>query len=253
MCYAATRRTQPAEPAPIYADRVTDTPDVTQIRAVLAAPVRLHDGCLRHGPTRRLLARGDDPAVLRAAAAALTELYRSHVADVSDAELARRIRLARDTEVGGLVRDFLAAEQQVRRELDLAATLPEADSDDRYTFAPVYVPGRVDTWDTWAREGTLRRAVHDLARNPDRAITLQHGDVVVGERLDLVVWPFEHSTVLRQMNGDARQVAFPAGTPWMGVKWTAEAWPSVLAGHVRGYSIEGRAVHVPSDGPTGSV
>lgn len=220
----------------------------TRLRAIITAPLQIQGGRLTHARTRRTIATGSHE-VLRQVRDALDRIYRDHVMEASDTQLQRRISLARDTSLGGLARDFLIAEQIARQQLAEAEDHPLAGSDDRYTFAPVYIPDKLDSWDTWATATTLRSAMHGLARNPDRDITHQHGETVIGERLDLAVWPHEHTARLHRMDGSHYDRKLPAGTPYMGVEWTEEIWPSILARHIRGYSIEGKALHVASDGP----
>ena len=227
-------------------------PSESQLRAILSAPLRVQGGRLTHNRTRTVIARGSHD-VLRATADALNRLYRGYVMLANDEQLQRRIDLARDTSVGLMARDFLLAEQQARKELADAKDHPLARSKERITFAPLYLPNEVDSWSTFAEPGTLTRAIDKLNTVANRDMTLEHGDVVVGERLQAFTWPYEHKATLLRMDGTSYEKTLPAETAYMRARWTPEAWPSVLAGHVRGFSIEGKALHVPSDGPVPTV
>jgi hypothetical protein len=112
----------------------------------------------------------------------------------------------------------------------------------RFTFAPVYIPGRYDSDGDWSDPDTIQKAVWDFNRG-DRLIAVQHHPELgpMGEAVELAVIPFEHEVEMHKADGSSYMQKFPAGTPWMGVVWNERVWPMVKAGKMNGYSIGGTA------------
>jgi len=128
------------------------------------------------------------------------------------------------------------------------------DLEDRYTLAPVYVPGWSDAHDEWADSDDLQKALWELVRKGDLQLREEHDrGRVAGDIVEVVTWPQPvtlEMAVPTEKGVERRDVAFPAGTPFMGVVWTEEAWERVKKGELTGYSIGGRAVRVAEPPPT---
>lgn len=112
----------------------------------------------------------------------------------------------------------------------------------RYTLAPMYIPSQYDAHGDWAEPDDLQKALWDFQRG-DKLIALQHHPEAgpMGEAVEMMVVPFEHTWPMQKADGSTVDVTFPANTPWLGVIWNEDVWPLVKAGKVRGYSIGGRA------------
>jgi hypothetical protein len=115
----------------------------------------------------------------------------------------------------------------------------------QFTFSPLYLPLQKDAHGDWTDPDDLQKAVWGLQRFGDRTINIQHlPGTVAGEWVELATWPWEHEAALSVPGGDIRKAKFPPNTPWMGVVWGNEAWAEVLAGRMRGLSMEGTATRV---------
>lgn len=112
----------------------------------------------------------------------------------------------------------------------------------RYTFSPLYLPATRDAHSEFADADSLQKAAWDYFRNGDRKLRKQHGSEVVGEIVEMVSWPDAHEANLTQADGTVRKQKFPPGTVYVGTVWTPEAWPDVLSGKLRGYSMGGSCV-----------
>jgi 2'-5' RNA ligase len=120
----------------------------------------------------------------------------------------------------------------------------------RYTLSVWYVPDRLDAHGEWADKEELQKAFWNYMANPDKGIRLQHNkSIVVGQAVDGVVWPDPITVTLNKADGTSVEHTFPAGTPFLGVKWSEEAWPLVKAGKIRGYSIGGTSKRMLVDLP----
>ncbi len=133
---------------------------------------------------------------------------------------------------------------KARTEVNLAVA-KSADAQ-RYTFGPLYIPGEFDAHDHRADADLLQKSVWDWVSSGDRTINDHHTETVAGEWLEIVSWPVAHTMDLTKADGSTEAVEFPAGTPWIGVRWTDDAWPRVLAGDINGMSLAGRARLVPA-------
>ena len=132
----------------------------------------------------------------------------------------------------------------------------------RYTLGPMYVPDRIDAHNEWTDSLELQKSVWDYVRNGDRRIRLQHDkEVVAGEWVEVMAWPYEVSVPMQKADGSSAQITFPQDTVFLGVIWEPWAWEMVKVGKLRGYSVGGRAQRLevdlpvskdamPVDGPT---
>lgn len=134
------------------------------------------------------------------------------------------------------------------------STVSKADDAKQYTFSAWYIPDQVDAHGEWSDPDELQQAAWRYVRHNDRRIRLQHDrDVVAGEWLEIVSWPFE--ITVPRFNPDSlafEDVTYPAGTVFLGVQWLDWAWELVRAGKIRGLSIGGTAMRVdidPADAP----
>jgi hypothetical protein len=120
----------------------------------------------------------------------------------------------------------------------------------RFSLAPMYVPGRLDSQGDWSDADELQQAVWKFSRG-DKLIALQHRpeDGPVGEAVEMMTIPWIHTVPMIKADGTSEDVTFPAGTPWLGVIWDEKTWPLVKSGAVRGYSIGGRATLLNADIP----
>jgi len=126
----------------------------------------------------------------------------------------------------------------------------KAVSEDRYTLGPMYVPDRVDAHGEWTSSEELQKSVWDYVRKDDRRIRLQHNkDVVAGEWVEVMAWPYEVSVPMQKSDGSMEDVTFPKDTVFLGVVWEPWAWEMVKAGKLLGYSIGGRAQRLEVDLP----
>lgn len=115
-------------------------------------------------------------------------------------------------------------------------------AEQRFTLAPMYIPGQYDAHGDWSDPDELQQALWRFQRG-DKLIALQHHPEAgpMGEAVEMMVVPFEHTWPMTKADGTTEDVTFPAGTPWLGVIWRPEVWELVKSGDMRGYSIGGRA------------
>lgn len=114
--------------------------------------------------------------------------------------------------------------------------------DQRYTFSILYLASTADAHSEFADADALQKAAWDYFRSGDRKLRRQHGSEVVGEIVEMVSWPSAHVASLTQADGTVHKQKCPAGSVYIGSVWTPEAWPSVLDGSLRGYSMGGRTL-----------
>ena len=132
--------------------------------------------------------------------------------------------------------------------LEYAVT--KAVDEQRYTLGPLYAPDRKDAHGEYVDPDTLQKAVWDYVRQSSeggRRLNLQHGDlgeITVGEWVEVMAWPYEHTIKVSTAGGEERELSMPAGTVYLGAVWDADAWPLVKAGKVGGWSLGGKAVRV---------
>tara|TARA_R110000803_G_scaffold31464_2_gene70159 strand:+ start:1886 stop:2620 length:735 start_codon:yes stop_codon:yes gene_type:complete len=131
----------------------------------------------------------------------------------------------------------------------VSMNIPVIKAEDKFTLAPVYVPGLEDSDGEHIAAGDLQKSLWDWVRKGDRTIYLQHSEKAAGEMVELLTWPFEIETTLDVPGQGVTKYAFPEDTPFMGVIWEDWAWDMVKAGELRGYSIGGRAKRLEVDIP----
>jgi hypothetical protein len=140
--------------------------------------------------------------------------------------------------------------------LSYLAMQKSASPERRYSFGPLYAPLRADAHGEFVEPSELQDAVHAFVRMSaakGRKIHLQHHDMgvhVVGEWVEVVAWPEDHSVTLTKAGSAPRTLDFPAGTCWLGIIWTPDAWPLVKSGKIGGLSMGGKAVRVGASGMT---
>jgi len=128
---------------------------------------------------------------------------------------------------------------------------PFMKADERkFTLGPLYIPNTTDAHSEWTDADELQVAVWEYVKSGDRRIRLQHNrDVVAGEWLEVMTFPYELSVPMVKANGTTSQVTYPPNTVFMGVQWNDWAWDLVKAGKLRGYSIGGKAKRISADLP----
>lgn len=120
--------------------------------------------------------------------------------------------------------------------------LSKSDGAKRYTLGAMYIPDRVDAHGEWTDGEELQRAVWDYVRSNDRRIRLQHNrDVVAGEWVEVMAFPYELSVPMTTISGVPINHTYPANTVFLGVVWEPWAWELVKEGKILGYSIGGKA------------
>lgn len=122
--------------------------------------------------------------------------------------------------------------------------------DKKFTLGPLYIPNKLDAHSEWTDEEELQKAIWEYVQAGDRNIHLQHNrDVVAGEWVEIMTFPYELSVPMSKANGDKENHTYPANTVFMGVLWKDWAWELVKSGKLRGYSIGGKAKRVGTDSP----
>lgn len=118
----------------------------------------------------------------------------------------------------------------------------------RFTMGPWYVPNQVDAHGEWTDPEELQKALWGYVRKEDRRIRLQHErDIVAGEWVEAMSWPFEVEVPLTKSDGTVMKYRYPEGTPFLGVVWEPWAWELVKAGKLSGFSIGGRSERIEVD------
>jgi len=166
-----------------------------------------------------------------------------------------------DTVTAGMVtcHDIIEEEIEARQaSLEMVkamtGTVPVVKADEqRFTLAPVYVPGVEDAHGEFTDKDTLQKALWDWMRAGDRTIYLQHSEKAAGEMVEMLTWPMPIETALAVPGEGITKYAFPADTPFMGVVWEPWAWDMIKAGQLRGYSIGGKAQRMEADLPTAAL
>lgn len=122
--------------------------------------------------------------------------------------------------------------------------------DEQYTLGVWYIPDRLDAHGEWTDARELQKTFHDYLAKEDRGIRLQHNvDIVAGRWVDGMVMPSEWTTTITKADGTTEEFTYPAGTPFLGVRWEDWAWKLVKAGKIRGYSIGGSGKRMLVDIP----
>lgn len=148
--------------------------------------------------------------------------------------------------VGDEYDDIIAAFERVEKRAVAKSIgsyeLNKSDGAKRYTLGAMYIPDRVDAHGEWTDGEELQRAVWDYVRSNDRRIRLQHNrDVVAGEWVEVMAFPYELSVPMTTISGVPINHTYPANTVFLGVVWEPWAWELVKEGKILGYSIGGKA------------
>lgn len=145
--------------------------------------------------------------------------------------------------------DKLFRQYDLAKSYGAVETVYKAD-EKRFTLGPWYIPNQQDAHGEWTDTEELQKALWDYVKSGDRKIRLQHNkNVVAGEWLEVLTWPFEVNVGINKSDGSEQARAFPAGTVFMGVQWEPWAWDLVKKGKLTGYSIGGQAERVMVDLP----
>ena len=101
----------------------------------------------------------------------------------------------------------------------------KANKEQKFTLGPWYIPDKEDAHSEWTDAEELQKALWDYVRSGDRNIRLQHNtDIVAGEWVEAMSFPVPITLGMTKASGDAKEVTYPAGTVFLGVKWNDWAW-----------------------------
>jgi hypothetical protein len=115
----------------------------------------------------------------------------------------------------------------------------------RVSSAVLYEPDTPDAHGEFVERDELLRAVIDYAEAQDKTLRLQHQDATdIGEVTAVVVWPAALPAELCTPTFGCSRKSLKPGTAFAITRWSAEAWPLVEAGEIRGLSMGGTAVRV---------
>lgn len=125
------------------------------------------------------------------------------------------------------------------------------EEEQRFTLAPMYLPGTLDGHGEWVEGVDLEQAFHDfMADFASEGIRLQHEpSIVAGKVVEgyILREPLEVDVPVPGDEGRMEKQLYPAGTPMLGTRWEPWAWELVKAGEIRGYSMGGSATPVERD------
>jgi len=120
--------------------------------------------------------------------------------------------------------------------------MSKAVEEKKFTLGPMYIPNTMDAHNEWTDEEELQQAVWKYVKLNDRRIRLQHNrDVVAGEWVEIMTFPYETEVEMMKAGGGAEPRKFPKNTVFLGVIWEDWAWDKIKKGEIRGYSIGGKA------------
>lgn len=134
----------------------------------------------------------------------------------------------------------------------------KANEEQKFTLGPWYIPNKEDAHGEWSDADELQKALWDYVRLGDRDIRLQHNtDIVAGEWVEAMSFPVPVTLNMKKAQGDSKEVTYPAGTVFLGVKWNDWAWDMVKENKITGFSIGGSAARVemgiPADADFGGM
>lgn len=133
---------------------------------------------------------------------------------------------------------------------DIVTKSRETIEEQRFTLAPWYIPNKLDAHGDWTDPQEIQKALWGYVKTDDRRIRLQHNtDIVAGEWVEAMTWPFEVEVPLTKADGTVTKHKYPAGTTFMGTQWEPWAWELVKSGDLRGFSIGGSGDMVLADLP----
>ena len=129
----------------------------------------------------------------------------------------------------------------------------KANEEQKFTLGPWYIPNRADAHNEWSDADELQKALWEYVRSGDRDIRLQHNtDIVAGEWVEAMSFPVPVTLNMKKASGDAKEVTYPSGTVFLGVKWNDWAWDMVKENKITGFSIGGSAARVEMGIPVDS-
>lgn len=132
--------------------------------------------------------------------------------------------------------------------------IQKANDEQMFTLGPWYIPNHNDAHDEWTDADELQKALWDYVKTGDRQIRLQHNkDIVAGEWVEAMSFPVPISLNMTKANGEAREVTYPTGTVFLGVKWLPWAWDLVKSNKITGFSIGGSAARVEMAIPVSGI
>ena len=123
----------------------------------------------------------------------------------------------------------------------LETRIVKTETERRFTFGPLYLPGETDAHNQTIKAETLQEAVWQWMAKGDRNIRLQHSAIVAGTMVELATWPHEHEATFMKADGTAETRMMPRDTPYIGVRWRPWAWDLVKEGRITGMSLAGTA------------
>lgn len=129
-------------------------------------------------------------------------------------------------------------------------TVLKSSSEKRFSYAPMYMPGRMDAHDEFVKSADdLQEAAWEYVRKTgaDRTIYLQHIDKPAGEWVEITSWPYDVEAPMKMPDGRVRKAKLPAGTVYMGVIWEPWAYEMVKKGKLLGFSMGGWAKRVEAE------
>jgi hypothetical protein len=173
--------------------------------------------------------------------------FEASLQDQQEEEERRSIRQrarARMAQLLGLDEDVKKAAAQLA---ELPPVVLKANTEKRFSYAPMYMPGRLDAHGEFVKSATeLQEAAWEYVRKTggDRQVFLQHIDKPAGEWVEITSWPYAVEAPMHMPNGTIRKATFPAGTVYMGVVWEPWAYDMVKKGKLLGFSMGGWAKRV---------
>jgi len=122
----------------------------------------------------------------------------------------------------------------------------EKQAEQRITTGVLYAPDALDFHDEWVEADDIEKAVHRYMERGDFDIRRQHGEEAIGKTVGVMVWPYETEVAFKKAGDgkETRKVTLPAGTAYVSVKWSKDAWEDVKKDKIRGLSMGGAAVRV---------
>lgn len=133
---------------------------------------------------------------------------------------------------------------------DLVPAVVKSAPEHRFSYAPMYMPGRLDAHGEFVKSADeLQTAAWEYVRKTghDRTVFLQHIDKPAGEWVEITSWPYAVEAPMSTGDGKIRKATFPAGTVYMGVIWEPWAWEMVKKGRLLGFSMGGWAKRVEAE------